>query len=379
MSEQSFEQLLAQEYKNMPHIRPGAVVDGTVIGVKPDEATFNIGAKSDGVLSKSEYSNETGIDLTTVLKEGDKLPVQVLRVNDNEGTITLTYKRLASTRGSKKLEEAFNSGEVLKAKVIQILNGGVNVIFDEIRVFIPASLVSDTFEKDLGKYNGQELEFKLIEYNPKGRRYIGDRKSVLKARSAILEKEVLERIKVGDIVEGTVKNVTDFGAFVDLGGLDGLLHISQMSWNRVDNPRKFLKSGDRVRVLIRDINGKKVGLSMKFEDNNPWKGAQDRYSPGQIVKGKVARMTDFGAFIELETGIDALMHVSQISWEHVGKPSDVFKEGEEVEAKILDFNPADQKISLSRKALLSPKQAQAPEDKDVDGAAVAETGAADSF
>ena len=171
------------------------------------------------------------------------------------------------------------------------------------------------------------------------------------AKKAEMQKELFERIHISDVVEGVVKNVTDFGAFIDLGGADGLLHISEMSWGHVENPKKVFKVGENVRVLIKNINGEKIALSRKFPDENPWLNAEDKYAVGTIVNGRVARMTDFGAFIELEPGVDALLHVSQISHEHVDKPSDVLRVGQEIEAKIVDFNGADHKISLSMKAL----------------------------
>ena len=161
----------------------------------------------------------------------------------------------------------------------------------------------------------------------------------------------MERIHVGDVVEGTVKNVTDFGAFIDLGGADGLLHISEMSWGRVESPKKVFKVGDTVKVFIKDINESKIALSMKFEDENPWNNAAEKYAVGNVVTGVVARMTDFGAFVELAPGVDALLHVSQISRAHVEKPSDVLSVGQEITAKIVDLNEADKKISLSMKAL----------------------------
>ena len=232
-----------------------------------------------------------------------------------------------------------------------MLSGGRSVVVEEARVFIPASLVSDTYVKDLSKYLGEEIEFVIIEYNPHRRRYIGDRKQLLLAKRAELQKELFERIKVGDIVDGTVKNITDFGAFIDLGGVDGLLHISEMSWGRVENPKKVFKVGEELKVMIKDIQDTKIALSLKFPENNPWIGAEEKYAVGNIVTGRVARMTDFGAFVELETGIDALLHVSQISREHVEKPSDVLHVGDEVRAKIVDFNPDNNKISLSVKAI----------------------------
>lgn len=351
MSEMSFEQMLEGSLKT---IRNGEVVEGTVIGVKPEEIILNIGYKADGVLTRNEYSNDP-VDLTTVVKPGDKLDVKVIKVNDGEGQVLLSYKRLQAEKGNKRLEEAFENHEVLKATVAEVLAGGVTVIIDEAKVFIPASLVSDTYEKDLTKYKDQEIEFVITEFNPKRRRVIGDRKQLLVAKKNELQKELFERIKVGDVIEGTVKNVTDFGAFIDLGGVDGLLHISEISWGRVENPKKVFRVGDTVKAFIKEINGTKIALSMKFEDANPWANAAEKYAPGTIVTGKVARMTDFGAFVELAEGVDALLHVSQISKEHIEKPADVLTVGQEIEAKIVDFNEAEKKISLSIKALTEPE------------------------
>ena len=368
MSELTFEQMLEESLKT---IHTGEVVEGTVIDVKPEEIVLNIGYKSDGILTRSEYTNEPNVDLTTVVKPGDTMEVKVLKVNDGEGQVLLTYKRLAADRGNKRIEEAFNNKEVLTAKVSQVLEGGLSVIVDEVRIFIPASLVSDVYEKDLSKYAGQEIQFVISEYNPKRRRYIGDRKQLLVAEKAEKQQKLLESIHVGDVVEGTVKNVTDFGAFIDIGGADGLLHISEMSWGRVENPKKVFKVGENVKAFIKDINGSKIALSLKFEDQNPWKDATVKYAVGNEVTGKVARMTDFGAFVELEPGVDALLHVSQISKDHIEKPSDVLKVGDEVTAKVVDFNEADKKISLSVKALFAPEpkeaaqEALAEDDEDV--------------
>ena len=366
MSEMSFEQMLEESLKT---IRNGEVVEGTVIDVKPDEIILNIGYKSDGIITRNEYTNEPNVDLTTVVNVGDTLEAKVIKVNDGEGQVLLSHKRLAAEKGSKRLEEAFENKEVLTAKVSQVLAGGVCVIVDETRVFIPASLVSDSYEKDLSKFKDQEIEFVITEFDPKKRRIIGNRKTLLVAKKAEMQKELFERIHVGDVVEGTVKNVTDFGAFIDLGGADGLLHISEMSWGRVESPKKVFKVGDTVKVFIKDIKDTKIALSMKFADQNPWLNAETRFAVGNVVTGKVARMTDFGAFVELAEGVDALLHVSQISKEHIEKPADVLAIGQEIEAKIVDFVEDEKKISLSIKALLEPEAPAAEEvveeDSDV--------------
>ena len=362
MSELSFEQMLEDSLKT---IRTGEVVDGTVISVKEDEAVLNIGYKSDGILTRSEYTNTANVDLRTLINVGDTMEVKVLKVNDGEGQVLLTYKRLAAEKGSKRLEEAFENKEVLTAKVAEVLAGGLSVVVDESRVFIPASLVSDVYEKDLAKYADQEIEFVISEFNPKRRRVIGDRKQLLVAKKAEAQKALFDKIAVGDVVEGTVKNVTDFGAFIDLGGADGLLHISEMSWGRIESPKKVFKVGEPVKAFIKDINGTKIALSMKFDDANPWKDADVKYAVGNVVEGKVARMTDFGAFVELAAGVDALLHVSQISKDHVEKPADVLSIGDVITAKIVDFNEEDKKISLSIKALAPVAEPVVEEEADV--------------
>ena len=351
----SFEQMLEESFKT---IRNGEVVEGTVIDVKPDEIFLNIGYKSDGIITRNEYTNEPNVDLTTVVKVGDKMEAKVVKLNDGEGQVILSYKRLQAEKGSKRLEEAFENQEVLKAKVTQVLAGGVCVSVDETRVFIPASLVSDTYEKDLNKFKDQEIEFIITEFDPRKRRIIGNRKVLLVEQKAKQQEELLANLHVGDVIEGTVKNVTDFGAFIDLGGVDGLLHISEMSWGRTENPKKVYKIGDSVKCFIKEINGDKIALSVKYPDLNPWNNAAEKYAVGNVVKGTVARMTDFGAFVQLEDGIDALLHVSQISRDRIEKPSDALSIGQEIEAKVVDLNEADKKISLSIKALLNDNEAQ---------------------
>ncbi len=372
MSE-NFDQLLEESFKTMS-VRNGEVVSGTVISVKPDEIVLNVGAKADGIITRNEYTSDSSLDLTTVVKEGDTIEAKVVKTNDGEGQLILSTKRLAAEKGSKRLQEAFENEEVLTAKVSQILDGGVCVVIDETRVFIPASLVSDTYEKDLSKFKDQEIEFVISEFEPRKRRIIGNRKKLLLAKKAEAQKELFDKINVGDVVTGTVKNVTDFGAFIDLGGVDGLLHISEMSWGRIESPKKVFTVGQEVKVFIKNINETKIALSMKFPEENPWNGADEKFAVGNVVKGTVARMTDFGAFVELAPGIDALLHVSQISRDHVEKPQDVLKVGQEVEAKIVDFSEADKKISLSIKALTAPEEADADvANVDIDAVAAETT------
>ncbi|TCK97996.1 4-hydroxy-3-methylbut-2-enyl diphosphate reductase [Natranaerovirga hydrolytica] len=359
--ENSFEKLLEE---SLFTIHNGKIVKGTVIDVNENEIILNIGYKSDGIISKSDYSNYPDVDLKSQVKVGDELEAKVYKVNDGDGQVLLTHKQIAASKGYKKLEEAEKNKEVLTSKVVEVLPSGVVVVVEEARVFIPASLVSEQYEKDLKVYLNQEIDFQIIEFSPKRKRIIGSRKQLLKAERQKKQKEIFENIEVGQVVEGRVKNITDFGAFIDLGGADGLLHISEMSWGRIQNPNKLLKEDEIVKVFVKDINqnNKKISLSLKFPEANPWNNAIEKFAVGNVVKGKVARMTDFGAFIEILPGVDALLHVSQISKEHVEKPSDALKVGQEVEAKIIDFKEEEKKISLSIKALEEPTEEQKEED-----------------
>ena len=265
MSELSFEQMLDESFKT---IHNGEVVEGTVIDVKPEEIILNIGYKADGIITKNEYSNDPSVDLTKVVSVGDTMTVKVLKVNDGEGMAALSYKRLAADKGLKRLKEAFENKEVLKEKVTQVMEKGLVVEVEGTRVFIPASMVSDTYDKDLSKYAGQEIEFVVTEFNPSGRRsrIIGDRKQILLEKKAAMQKELFEKIAVGQTVEGVVKNVTDFGAFIELEpGVDALLHVSQISYEHVNKPEDVYKVGDEVEAVVVECNAddKKISLSVK--------------------------------------------------------------------------------------------------------------------
>jgi ribosomal protein S1 len=362
MSEMSFEDMLNESFKT---IRTGEVVTGKVIDVKPECVLLNIGYKSDGIINRSDYSADNSLDLTTVVKVGDELEAKVRKVNDGEGLVVLSHRDILTEKNNQKIQEAFDNQEILTGTVEKAVNGGLSVIYDGVKLFVPASLVSDSFERDLGKYVGQEIEFVITEFNPQKHRIIGDRKRIIVERKAAAKKALLDSIKEGDVIDGTVKNVTDFGAFVDLGGADGLLHISEMGWGRTESPKKAFKSGDSIRVMIKSISEDgKIALTRKFPDENPWVLALTKYAVGNVVEGKVARLADFGAFINLEQGIDALLHVSQISTERIEKPADVLKVGDVIRAKVTDLDAEAKKISLSVKALLNETARKEKEEKE---------------
>ncbi len=364
MSEMSFEDMLNESFKT---IRAGEIVTGKVIDVKPECILLNIGYKSDGVINRNDYSAESGLDLTEVVKVGDELEAKVRKVNDGEGLVVLSHRDILTEKNNQRIQEAFDNKEVLTGKVDKAVNGGLSVVYEGVRLFVPASLVSDNFERDLTKYVGQDIEFVITEFNPQKHRIIGDRKQLIVEQKAAAKKALLESIKEGDVIDGTVKNVTDFGAFVDLGGADGLLHISEMGWGRTESPKKAFKSGDTIRVMVKSISEDgKIALTRKFPDENPWVLALTKYAVGNTVEGKVARLADFGAFVNLEQGIDALLHVSQIASERIEKPADVLKVGDIIKAKVTDLDAEAKKISLSIKALLNEGKKKEAASKEED-------------
>ena len=356
-----FDQMLDESIKT---IKTGEVIKGTIISVRDDDIVVNIGYKHDGILAKSELTNDPAANLHELYNAGDEIEARVSKVNDGEGNVLLTMKRGFgyNDRVSQVIMDAFENKTVLTAVVDEIVNKGLTVTVDGVKVFIPASMVTDPFENDLSKYLGQEISFLISDYVPKKHRVIGDRKSlIVKEREEALQ-HILESLHEGDVIDGKVKSLTDFGAFIDLGGADGLLHITEMSWSRIGSPKKLFKVGDTVRVFVKSINGKKIGLSRKFPDENPWANAEEKYAVGNVVTGKVARLTDFGAFVNLQEGIDGLVHVSQITRERVEKPSDVLELGQEVTAKVIALDTDEKKISLSIRALLpKPEHQDRPE------------------
>ena len=367
MSEISFEDAMRGE--SFKTIRTGEVVTGKVIDVKPECIILNIGYKSDGIINRADYSTDNSLDLTTAVQIGDDVEAKVKKINDGDGFVVLSHKDILNEKNNQKIQEAFENKEVLTGTVEKAVNGGLSVNYEGVKLFVPASLVSDTFERDLTKYVGKDIEFVITEFNPVKRRIIGDRKKLLVERKSAAKQALLESIKEGDVIDGTVKNVTDFGAFIDLGGADGLLHISEMGWGRTESPKKAFKSGETLRVMIKSISEDgKIALTRKFPDENPWVLALTKYAVGNVVEGKVARLADFGAFVNLEQGIDALLHVSQISADRVEKPSDVLKVGDVVKAKVTDLDAENKKISLSVKALLNDGKKE--KEKEDDGEVV---------
>lgn len=364
--EATFEQMLEE---SLVTLHTGDVVKGTVIQVVNEEVSVNLGFKSDGIIARGEFSSDPTVIPSKTVQPGDEIEVFVVRVNDGDGNVMLSRKRIEAQKGIEEIEAAYNDKAVVTGTVTNVVKGGLIAVVNGVNVFIPSSQVSNRFIEDLSVFNGQELEFNIIEVDRVKRRFIGGRKALVEQEIAAKRAALFETIQAGSKVTGTVSRLTDFGAFVDLGGVDGLIHISEMSWGRISNPREVLKEGQTVEVFVLDVDKEKgkISLSLKDADKNPWKLAADKYAVGSIVEGKVVRMVPFGAFVELEPGVDGLVHISQIANKHVVKPEDELKVGEIINVKVLEVNPEQKKISLSK------RQADAPvEEAPAEAAATEE-------
>ncbi|MCC8014951.1 MAG: bifunctional 4-hydroxy-3-methylbut-2-enyl diphosphate reductase/30S ribosomal protein S1 [Eubacterium sp.] len=345
-------------------LRSGRVVKGTVISVNDKGEVFvNVDFKYEGIIARSEFSDDADVNPADVVKPGDEIDVYIKRVNDNEGVVELSKKYCDKSKNFEALQEAFENNTVVTGKVKNVVKGGLIVNIMGERVFVPSSQVSNRFVEDLNKFVGEELDFNIIECTDKPkRRIVAGRRALVEKQIEERKQQLFESLEVGSRVEGTVSRIVEFGAFVDLGGVDGLIHISEMSWGRVKKVSDILSRGDKVVVTILDINKEKgkISLSLKDINANPWNTAAEKYAVGNIVTGKVVRMVSFGAFVELEEGIDGLVHISQIAFKHVEKPEDELSIGQEITAKVTELDLENKKISLSIKAA-ADKNAKAEE------------------
>lgn len=359
--EATFEQMLEE---SLVTLHTGDVVKGTVIQVVNEEVSVNLGFKSDGIIARGEFSSDPTVVPSKTVQPGDEIEVFVVRVNDGDGNVMLSRKRIEAQKGIEEIEAAYNEKAVVTGTVTSVVKGGLIAVVNGVNVFIPSSQVSNRFIEDLSVFNGQELEFNIIEVDRVKRRFIGGRKALVEQEIAAKRAALFETIQAGSRVNGTVSRLTDFGAFVDLGGVDGLIHISEMSWGRISNPKEVLKEGQEVEVFVLDVDKEKgkISLSLKDADKNPWKLAAEKYAVGSIVEGKVVRMVPFGAFVELEPGVDGLVHISQIANKHVVKPEDELKVGEVINVKVLEVNPEQKKISLSKRQADAPVEEAATEE-----------------
>lgn len=357
--------------KSLKTLNNGDIVTGEVVAIAPNEIHLDLGTKHDGYIPVSEFTDDTSADINDLVKIGDKVEAFVVRVNDVEGTIMLSKKKVDSIKGFKKIEEAYENGEILSGKIVDAIKGGVIVTVDGTRVFVPASLAAERYTADLKTLVGNEVQLKVIEVNPQRRRVTGSIKAVLEEQRKAKAEQVWETIEEGKEYTGVVKSLTSYGAFVDIGGVDGMIHISELSWGRIKHPSEVVSVGDEVKVYIlkADKENKKISLGYKKAEDNPWEIFKSKYSVDDVVDCKIVKLMPFGAFAEIIPGIDGLIHISQIANKRIAKPEDVLTVGQEVQAKILEIDMENKKINLSIRALIDEKEAKA-EPVDVEGVSV---------
>jgi 4-hydroxy-3-methylbut-2-enyl diphosphate reductase len=331
-------------------LKEGEVVTGTVVRVQDDSLMVDVGYKSEGIITLNELSHRSLSGAAeTGLKVGDQIRVMVMTVDSHgEGVLRLSIRRAEEAVAWDRVVKAKDAGEVLEAKVTEAVKGGL-VVDLGLRAFLPASQVERGYVNDLAKYVGQTIRVKVIEMEKGKNRVILSRRQVLESERDNSKKGFWSAVEEGQVREGTVKSITDFGAFIDLGGVDGLLHISEMSYGRIKHPSQVLKDGEKiqVKVLRLDREKEKVSLGLKQVLADPWTSVTERYPEGTIVTGTVARLATFGAFVELEPGVDGLIHISQLADHRVNTPGDVVQVGQEVKAKVVGVSPEQRRISLS--------------------------------
>ena len=364
IDEMTFEEALEASLNSMNSEQK---VHGVVLSVNRAEIQVDIGRKQTGYVSASEYSSDPNVDLTKEVKVGDELDLMILKTNDMEGTIMLSKRRLDAIAGWTKINDAKESGEILEGVVTEIIKGGVIVVANGVRVFVPASHATLSRNESLDDLKGTTVNFRVIEIN-RGRRAIGSIRSVLREAKKEVEAQFWAAIEVGKRYTGVVKTLTNYGAFVDLGGVDGMVHNSELSWKHIKHPSQVVKVGDVIDVWVKSFDKEtgKISLGYKTDDMNSWYVFKNKYAVGDVATVKIVSFTPFGAFAEIVPGTDGLIHISQISKTKIAQPSDVLEIGQEVEVKIIDIDEEKEKVSLSIRALLEDAAAEAAETADAE-------------
>lgn len=354
MEELTMEQGLEQGYGTLEPLNLYEVVTGTVVKINSDEVMVDVGGKSEGVIPIKELSFQKDPDVEEIVKVGDEIQVMVIKMENNEGHMVLSKKRADQEKAMDTLQEKYENGEVIEAKVVSDVKGGVIVDIGA-RGFVPASHLDTKYVDDIKSFVGNTYRFKIIEFdsNPENRKIILSRRALLEAEEKEAREQLWDKIAEGQILKGRVQRIANFGAFVDLGGVDGLLHISEMGWGRVKQPTDVVNVGDEIEVYVlsADREKGKISLSLKKLINNPWDNAAEQFPVGAVLTGKVVRIAPFGAFVALADGVDGLVHISQISWEHIDKVEDALAIGQEVQVKVLEVDEDRKRISLSIKDL----------------------------
>ena len=370
-NEQNFEEMLEESLKNF---NTDEKVHGVVVGISPTEVYVDVGRKQAGFIPANELSNDPSAKPEDLVKIGDEMDLLIMKTNDQEGTIMLSKRRVDAMKGWDEIAQAQENGDILEGKVIEVVKGGVIVLKGAMRIFVPASQATASRGEDLNELMGKEVRFRIIEVNRQRRRAVGSIRSVLREERKAAQEKFWEQVEEGQHYTGKVKSLTNFGAFVDLGGVDGMVHISELSWNRIKHPSEVLNVGDTVEVYVKGLdreNGK-ISLGYKRPEDNPWVKLEKEYPVGTVCTAKIVGMTQFGAFASVIPGIDGLIHISQIADHRIEKPQDVLKIGDEVKVKITDIDFDRHRVSLSIRALLEEQQsaqdeaaAQAPAEEVV--------------
>lgn len=328
------------------------IVTGTVVKINNDEVLVDIGGKSEGIIPAKELSFSKEIKIEDIVKVGDEIRVMVIKEENSDGNVLLSKKRVDQIAAIEKLETLYQEGAVIEAPVVDVVKGGVIVDIGT-RGFVPASRLDIRYIEDIKSFVGQTLKFKIIKFEPENRKIVLSRREILEAEEKEKKEKVWSTIAEGQTCRGVVRRLANFGAFVDLGGVDGLLHVSEMGWGRIKNPGDVVKVGQEIEVYVLNLDREKekISLGLKQLIANPWDTAAEKYAVGNVVTGKVVRVVPFGAFVELETAVDGLVHISQISWDRVEKVEDALSIGQEIQAKVLELDVEHKKISLSIKQL----------------------------
>ena len=361
--EESFAELFEQY--DQKTLNNGDIIDGQVVEVRKNEVIVDLGGfKYNGQLSADQITDDPSLEPSDVVKEGDTIRVYVVGVNDAEGKVVLSRKKLVAMESWNKIKAAYESEQIMEGKIIKSVKGGLIALADDAQVFIPARQFSEKYVSDLDSLVGETLTFKLVELDERRKRVVGSARVLLEAERKAKEAEFWADAEEGKHYSGTVKSLTSFGAFVDIGGVDGLVHISELSWNKIKHPSEVCAVGDVMDVYIKEINPetKKISLGFKKIEDNPWTIAQGKVNVGDVITVKIVRMMPFGAFAEIIPSVDGLIHISQIADKRIGKPEDVLEIGQEVEVKVTEANWEAKKISLSIRALIEKEEPEVVEE-----------------
>lgn len=358
---ENFAKMLEESIKT---IRTGERVKGEIIAITTGELQIDIGAKVTGIIPYSEVTEDTGINLAEAFKIGDEIEAVVIKVSDKDGVATLSKKKIDIKQKWKKVLEAYNDDKIIEGEVTEVVKGGVLLKYDTVKIFVPASQTGIAKDGDLGQLVGKAVKAKIIEINEGKKRAVASIRKVAVEERKQREAEFWANIEEGKQYEGEVKSLTSYGTFVDLGGVDGMVHMTELSWSRIKSPAEVVSVGDVIKVYVKEYNAetKRISLGYKTEETNPWKLFGDKYSEGDVAEVTIVNIMPFGAFAEIMPGVDGLIHISQIADKKIGNPGEILSVGQKVEAKIIGIDYEKQKISLSIRALLETNNEEVAEE-----------------